>query len=56
MRGAKSFARVILGLTETDLEVVRRDEAFDDLVAWLASWRAIAVVDRAYRRLIRPSN
>jgi hypothetical protein len=56
MRGATSYARIILRLTEGDLDMVRRDEAFDDIVVWLAGWRAHALVDRAYRRLIGRSN
>jgi hypothetical protein len=56
MRGAKSYARIILGLSEPELEMFRRDEAFDDIVMWLAGWRAHALVDRAYRRLIGRSN
>jgi hypothetical protein len=56
MRGAKSYARIILGLTEDDLDMVRRNEAFDDIVLWLAGWRAHTLVDRAYRRLIGRSN
>ena len=56
MRGAKSFALIILGLTEADLVTVRRDVAFDDIIVWLASWRATAVVDAAYRRLVGTIN
>jgi len=56
MRGAKSFALVILGLKEADLVTVRRDEAFDDIIVWLASWRANPSVEAAYRRLVGTIN
>jgi hypothetical protein len=56
MHGARSFARIVLRLAETDLDEVRRDEAFDDILIWLARWRASAVVDSAYRRLIGRCN
>ena len=35
-RGARSFAAIIVKLTEAELAVVRRDEAFDDIIVWLA--------------------
>ena len=52
MRGARSFAAIIVKLTEADLAVVRRDEAFDDIIVWLARWRADAAVNAAYQRLL----
>jgi len=55
MRGARSFAAIIVNLPEADLAVVRSDEAFDDIIVWLARWRADVVVDMAYRRLIGTS-
>ena len=56
MRGAQSFAAIILTLPEVDLNVVRRDEAFDDILLWLAQWRSNALVAAAYRRLIGSIN
>ena len=56
MRGARSFAAIILKLTEGDLAMVRRDEAFDDIIVWLASWRENPSVDAAYRRLVGTIN
>jgi len=56
MRGARSFAAIIVKLTEADLAVVRRDEAFDDIIVWLACWCADVVVDTAYQRLIGTIN
>ena len=56
MQGAQSFARIILNLPEVDLDVVRRDEAFDDILLWLAQWRGNALVDAAYQRLIGTIN
>jgi hypothetical protein len=51
MQGARSFAAIILKLSEAELVVVRRDEAFDDIIVWLARWRANAAVNAAYLRL-----
>ena len=56
MRGARSFAAIILKLTEGDLAMVRRNEAFDDIIVWLASWRENPSVDAAYRRLVGTIN
>jgi hypothetical protein len=56
MQGAQSFAAIILTLSEAELAVVRRDEAFDDIIVWLARWRADVVVDTAYQRLIGTFN
>jgi hypothetical protein len=56
MRGAQSFAAIILKLPEVDLDVVRRDEAFDAIITWLAQWRTDAKVAAAYRRLIGTLN
>jgi hypothetical protein len=56
MRGARSFAAIILTLTEADLATVRRDEAFDDIIVWLARWRANPAVDAAYGRLVGTIN
>jgi hypothetical protein len=56
MRGARSFAAIILRLTEADLAVVRRDEAFNDIILWLARWRANVEVDAAYARLVGTIN
>jgi hypothetical protein len=56
MRGARSFAAIIVKLTEADLAVVRRDEAFDDIIVWLARWRADAAVNAAYQRLLGTIN
>ena len=56
MRGAQSFAAIILKLPEVDLDVVRRDEAFDNILLWLAQWRGNALVDAAYQRLIGSIN
>jgi len=56
MRGARSFAAIIVKLTDAELAVVRRDEAFDGIIVWLARWRADGVVDAAYQRLIGTIN
>jgi hypothetical protein len=56
MRGAQSFAAIILKLPEVDLDVVRRDDAFDDILLWLAQWRGNDLVDAAYQRLIGSIN
>jgi len=56
MRGARSFAAIIVKLTEADLALVRSDEAFDDIIVWLARWRTDVVVDKAYQRLIGKIN
>ncbi len=56
MQGAQSFAAIILTLSEADLAVVRRDEAFDDIIVWLARWRADATVNAAYQRLLGAIN
>jgi len=56
MRGARSFAAIIVRLPEADLAVVRRDETFDDIIVWLARWRANAEVNAAYQRLLGTIN
>jgi hypothetical protein len=56
MRGAQSFAAIILKLPEVDLDVVGRDEAFDDIILWLVQWRADATVDATFQRLIGTLN
>ena len=46
----------IIARVSTDLYVVRRDEAFDAIITWLAQWRTDAMADAAYRRLVGTIN
>ena len=50
MRGALSYARILLQRRDDELALVRRDDAFDDVVAWLARYRGNMVVDATYER------
>jgi hypothetical protein len=54
MHGATSYARIVLSLTEAELEEFRQAKEFAEIVAWLALWRSSALVDVAYQRLVGP--
>jgi hypothetical protein len=52
MKHAINYANIVLSFTEAELAEVRRDEYFDDVLAWLVGLRRNAIVDAACRRLI----